>query len=173
MLSDLVEPGVLQTALRTVIVYTLTLAIVRVGSKRVMGKATAMDVVVAIMLGSIMSDGIDGKVPLLQIVVAGGVLFGMHWVLAMVAFHTNWLGPLVKGRRLLLIKDGTIQDEAMQRGHVTRKDLTQAIRENTAHTDPSKIRLAYLERDGQISVIPVVYKNWSALGFEEDRLCRA
>src|SRR6476620_5949730 len=99
MLSDLVEPGVLQTALRTVIVYTLTLAIVRVGSKRVMGKATAMDVVVAIMLGSIMSDGIDGKVPLLQIVVAGGVLFGMHWVLAMVAFHTNWLGPLVKGRR--------------------------------------------------------------------------
>jgi uncharacterized membrane protein YcaP (DUF421 family) len=29
----------------------------------------------------------------------------------------------------------------------------QAIREQAQHTDPSKIRLAYLERDGRISVV--------------------
>jgi uncharacterized membrane protein YcaP (DUF421 family) len=154
MLSDLAEAGAVQTALRTVMVYALTLAIVRLGSKRVMGKGTAMDMVVAIMLGSIMSDGIDGKVPLLLVVVAGGVLFGMHWVLALVTFRTNWLGPIVKGNRVLLIKQGSIQEEGMRQGNVTRNDLTQAIREKTKYTDPSQIRLAYLERDGQISVVP-------------------
>ena len=59
-----------QTALRTILIYGVTLIIVRLGSKRFLSKATAFDVIVAIMLGSVMSRGIDGSSPLLPTLVA-------------------------------------------------------------------------------------------------------
>jgi uncharacterized membrane protein YcaP (DUF421 family) len=69
-------------------------------------KASAFDVIVAIMLGSIMSGAITGGSPFLPTLVAGGMLVGLHWLLAVLAVQTNWMGPLVKGTRTLLIKDG-------------------------------------------------------------------
>ena len=53
--SDTGNIGVIETVLRTIIVYGFTLAIIRLGSKRFLSKATAFDVIVAIMLGSVMS----------------------------------------------------------------------------------------------------------------------
>jgi uncharacterized membrane protein YcaP (DUF421 family) len=55
---------------------------------------------------------------------------------------------------VLLIKDGEIQRQGMRRGSITHDDLTEALRIQTRQTDPAKIKLAYLERNGQISVIP-------------------
>jgi uncharacterized membrane protein YcaP (DUF421 family) len=143
-----------QTGLRTVLVYALTLALVRIANKRFLSEATAFDVVVAIMLGSIMSKAVDGSTPLHLALLAGAVLLGMHWVFGVLAFHTDWFGPLVKGERVLLIKDGEIQEEGMRRANVTLADLAQVLRLQTNGTDPSKVRLAYLERNGEISVVP-------------------
>lgn len=154
MLQDLWNGGAGETAFRAVIIYTFALVLVRLGSRRFLSKATAFDVVVAIMLGSIMSRGIDESSPLFTIMVAGTVLIGMHWLFAFLSYRTEWFGSIVKGGRLLLIEDGKIQEKGMRRGNITRHDLTQAIRRRTKQTDPSKIKLAYLERDGEISVIP-------------------
>jgi uncharacterized membrane protein YcaP (DUF421 family) len=85
--------------------------------------------------------------------VAGSVHLGLYWLLAVIAFHTYWFGPLIKGGRSLLIKDGEMQTEETRRVSVTPHDLAQAIREQMNHTDPAKIRLAYLERGGGISII--------------------
>jgi uncharacterized membrane protein YcaP (DUF421 family) len=152
--SDTGNIGPLGTALRAIIIYAFTLAIIRLGNKRFLSKATAFDVIVAIMLGSVMSRAIDGSAPLLMTLLAGAVLLGMHWVFAALAYKTNWFGSYVKGERVLLIEDGEVQREGMRRGSITDDDLTQAIRLKTNQTDPSKIKLAYLERDGQISAIP-------------------
>ena len=153
-MQSLLEGSAVQTALRTVIVFAFTLTLVRVASRRAMGKGSAFDFVVSIMLGSVMSRGIVGSTPLLPTLVAGSVLLGLHWLLAVVAFHTGWFGPLIKGGRVLLIKDGKVQTKEMQRVSVTPQDLMQAMREQTHHTDIAKIRLAYLERDGNISILP-------------------
>ena len=148
------ELGAVEMALRTVLVYVFTLLIVRVGSKRLLAKASAFDVIVAIMLGSIMSRAINGSGSLLATLVAGTVLLGLHWLLAVVAFHTDWLGSLVKGHRILLIEDGRVNHEGMRRGSITPKDLAQALRQQTGQTDPARVQRAYLERSGQISVVP-------------------
>src|SRR4051794_40699644 len=146
--------GIGGTALRTILVYAIALTIIRLGSKRFLSKASAFDVIVAIMLGSVMSRGIDGASPLLPTVIAGAVLVGMHWLFGVLAFHTGWFGPLVKGERVPLIEDGKIQPEGMRRGSITEHDLTQAVRMQTGQTDPAKVKFAYLERNGQISIIP-------------------
>src|SRR5690349_18199381 len=148
------ELGVVEIALRTVAVYVFTLAIVRLGSKRLLAKATAFDVIVAIMLGSIMSRAINGSGLLFPTLVAGTILIGLHWLFAVLAYHTDWLGSLVKGQRVLLIKDGHVAHEGVRRGSITTKDLEQALREQTGQTDPARVERAYLERSGKISVVP-------------------
>lgn len=147
--NDAGDIGAIGTVLRTIIVYGFTLAIIRLGSKRFLSKATAFDVIVAIMLGSVMSRAINGSTPFFATLLAGFVLLGMHWLFAILAYRTDWFGSYVKGERILLIKEGKIQRDGMRRGSITDDDLTQANQ-----TDPAKIKLAYLERGGQISVIP-------------------
>ena len=151
---DSSDIGAVATALRTVIIYAFTLAIIRFGNKRFLSKATAFDVIVAIMLGSVMSRGISGSSSLFTTFIAGAAFLGMHSLFALLAYKTDWFGSYVKGERVLLIEDGKIQREGMREGNITENDLKQAIRLNTDHADPSKIKTAYLERDGSISVIP-------------------
>ncbi len=146
--------GAIQIALRTILVYGSTLVLVRLGSKRFLSEATAFDVIVAIMLGSIMSRAVDGSSPFLPTLLTAGVLLGVHWLFALIAYHTEWFGNLVKGERVLLIEDGDVQRQGMRRGSITEADLEQALRIQTKQTDPAKVKRAYLERNGQISIIP-------------------
>jgi uncharacterized membrane protein YcaP (DUF421 family) len=143
-----------QTVLRTILIYGITLLIVRLGSRRFLSKATAFDVVVAIMLGSVMSRGIDGSDSFIVTVLAGVALVGTHWIIGLLAYHTGWFGPLVKGGRILLIKDGQVQKVGMRKASITQRDLTQAIRMQTDHRDHTRIKRAYLERNGEISILP-------------------
>jgi uncharacterized membrane protein YcaP (DUF421 family) len=150
--------GALQIALRTILVYVAALALVRLASKRFLSEATAFEVIVAIMLGSVMSRALDGSAPFLPTVLTAAVLLGLHWLFALLAFHTSWFGNLVKGERVLLIKDGEIQPEGMRRGSITEADLSQALRIQTNQTDPARVQRAYLERNGQISIVPLKHE---------------
>ena len=49
-----------QVALRAVLTFVVTVAVVRLGDKRLFGKGTAFDLVVSIMIGSVMSRAITG-----------------------------------------------------------------------------------------------------------------
>jgi uncharacterized membrane protein YcaP (DUF421 family) len=146
--------GVGGMALRTVIIYGFTLVLVRMGSRRFLGKASAFDFIVAIMLGAIMGRSINGSGPLLPTLVAGLVLVVLHWLLALLAFRTAWLGSIIKGTPILLIKEGEVQSEGMRRASITSDDLTGALRLQTNQDDPRKVQFAYLERSGRISVVP-------------------
>jgi uncharacterized membrane protein YcaP (DUF421 family) len=152
--SDVANVGALQMALRTIIIYAFTLAIVRLGSKRFLGQASAFDTIVGIMIGSVMSRAINGSAPLFPTLVAGVVFIGMHWLLAVLSFHIHWFGPLVKGNPVLLIREGQTQEQGMQRGGITKHDLTEALRQHTKENDLATIKFAYLERNGSISIIP-------------------
>ena len=143
-----------QMALRALLIYVLALSLVRIGSKRFLSQATAFDIIVAIMLGSILSRAINGSAPLLPTLLASGALVALHWVFAVLAYNTSFFGPLVKGEPRLLIKDGTVQEDQMRAAKLSEHDLEQALRAHSLQ-DPSRVRRAYLERDGSISIVPL------------------
>lgn len=151
---DVSDVNAMQMALRTMIIYAILLVLIRLGSKRFLSQATAFDVIVGIMLGSIMSRTINGSAPLVPTLLAGAVLIGLHWMLAFLASRTNWFGSAVKGEPVLLIKDGQIQQQGLRETGMSTHDLEQALRLQAQETDPAKIKLAYLERSGSVSVIP-------------------
>ncbi len=151
---DAKEVDALQMALRTALIYAFSLAVIRLGSKRFLSQASAFDVIVAIMIGSVMSRGINGGTGLIPTLAGGSVLVALHWLFAVLAYHMDWFGPLVKGRPVKLIEDGQVQEEAMRGSSLSKNDLEEALRLEGKKPDPSRVQLAYLERDGSISVIP-------------------
>src|SRR5690606_41879954 len=70
------EIEVTQMMLRAGVVYAATLLVVRLGSKRLMGRATAFDIILGIMIGSVMSRAINGSAGVGATLAAGDGLGG-------------------------------------------------------------------------------------------------
>jgi uncharacterized membrane protein YcaP (DUF421 family) len=152
--NDPQGPGAAAMALRTAIVYAFTLVLVRLGSRRLLAKPSAFDVIVAIMVGSIMSRAINGSAPFVPTLLAGVVLLFMHWMFAALAFRMHWLSAALKGTRIALVRDGAVLRDGMRRANITDDDLAEALRLQIHDDDPSQVHVAYMERSGNISVIP-------------------
>jgi uncharacterized membrane protein YcaP (DUF421 family) len=148
------DPDAASTALRTVIVYTFSLAIVRLGSRRLLSKPSAFDVIVAIMVGSIMSRAINGTAPFVPTLIGGAILVFLHWAFAAAAFRVHWISATVKGTRIPLIRDGKVLQDGVRRAQISEDDLAEALRLQIHDDDLSKVAVAYMERSGEISVIP-------------------
>lgn len=152
--SDAQAPDTASMVLRTVLVYAFTLLVVRLGSRRLLSKPSAFDVIVAIMVGSIMSRAINGSAPFVPTLAAGAVLLFLHWVFAAAAFRVHWISAMVKGTRIPLIRDGKVVPDGVRRAQVSEDDLAEALRLRVQHDDVSKVGVAYMERSGEITVIP-------------------
>lgn len=142
-----------QAALRAIIIYLATLVMVRIGEKRFLGKSTAFDVVVGIILGSLVSSAINTVDTILPTIVAGFVVVVIHRLFAVVTFHSDPLDSFFKGDSHQLVDNGKIIWDAMRENSITREDLIEQLR-TVGHTDdPTSIQKAYFERSGEISVI--------------------
>lgn len=143
-----------QMMARGAIIYLVGLALVRVGEKRFLGKSTAFDVLLAIILGGLLSRAINGSAPFFPTLAASLLLVTLHWLFAALSFRSERFGRLVKGRERTLIRDGHIQWDEMRGGHISNGDLEAALRTQARVTSPDEVKEARLERSGEISVIP-------------------
>lgn len=146
--------NLLQVSLRAALVYLFSVLLVRFGNKRLMGRGSAFDLVVGIMLGSVLSRAITGQAPMLPTAAAGAVLILMHWLVGWLAFHADRMSPLIKGKPRNLIKDGKIDWIAMRKSHVGKRDLEEAMRMAGQMPDAVNVESAFVERNGSITVIP-------------------
>ena len=143
-----------QMLLRTVVVYAFTVLIVRWGEKRFFGKNTAFDLVLSIVLGSVISRAINGGAPFFSTLLASAGLVGLHRMLAVVAFRSDRVGDWIKGQARVLVRDGEVDWDGMEKSHLTEHDLLGALRLQGQIGDVSKVNVARLERSGDVSVVP-------------------
>jgi uncharacterized membrane protein YcaP (DUF421 family) len=146
------EIKVMQMALRAVVVYAITVMIVRLGKKRFMGRATAFDVILGIMLGSIVSRAITGNAPFFGALAAGTVLLLMHWLISAIALRFHGFGWAVKGGSVVLVRNGEFDWDMMRKTHITEHDLWEDLRSKGV-SDITQVAEARLERSGELSVI--------------------
>ena len=145
--------GVSQMSLRALIVFVIAVSIVRMGDGRFMGRSSAMDVMLAIVFGSVVSRGITGTAPFFPTLAASVTLVAVHWLISAIAFRSSKFGWLFKGRNYFLADRGTINWNEMRKSHISENDLKEAIRQHGHPDDVSKVESAYLERDGSISIV--------------------
>jgi uncharacterized membrane protein YcaP (DUF421 family) len=143
--------AVWQVFLKAIIIYLVTLVMVRVGEKRFMGRSTACDVVLGVILGSVVSRAINGSAKVVETVIAGFTLVFAHSIIAELTFRSERLGNLVKGHSRRLAKDGEIDWAKMHTSHIASSDLVGALRLH-AHTEKvENVDEVHLERNGDIS----------------------
>lgn len=142
-----------QVSLRALAIYIAALLMVRIGEKRFLGKNTAFDVILGIILGSVVSRAINGSASLFITILAGFILVSAHWVFSAIAFRSDRFGTLIKGSKRQLIRDGEIQWKEMQKSNISKEDLMSQVRSEANQEDLASINKAYLERSGNISLI--------------------
>ena len=143
----------LQISLRGIIVFLATLIMVRLGHKRPLAQKTPFDAILLVILASVLSRAINGSAAFFATLGGGVVLVLLHRLFAYLAFYSHRFGTLVKGRADVIVRDGECDFPMMRRNHVSMHDLDEDMR-LSAHTDElSGIRVARVERSGDISFI--------------------
>ena len=142
-----------QTSLRALVVFLVATAMIRLGNKRFIGKSTAMDVMLGIVFGSVVSRGISGTAPFFPTLAAGATLIAAHWLVSAIGFRSHAFGMLFKGHETLLVRDGQIDRAAMKKSHITEHDLEEALRVHGKPPNVHEIKMAHLERNGDISIL--------------------
>lgn len=146
------QPNIWQMGLRAAIIYVAALMMVRiVGDRRFIGKYAAFDVILAIILGSTLSRGINGTSAFFQTIFAGFILVIMHSLFSTIASHHTKFENTIKGKKRVLIKNGQLCSKTMQASHVTKEDLASTLRLQGQVDRLDRVEWAYLERNGDIS----------------------
>ena len=150
------EPGrltFLQISLRGAIVFVATLVMVRLGHKRSLARATAFDAVLIIILASVLSRAINGSAAFFPTLGGSLVLVLIHRSLAFMAYYSHRFGVLIKGRPDVILENGQVIRGNMRRNHISSHDLEEDLRLRAATDALDKIRIARVERSGDISFI--------------------
>jgi uncharacterized membrane protein YcaP (DUF421 family) len=143
----------LQVSLRGIIVFFATLITIRIGHKRSLAQRTPFDAVLLVILASVLSRAINGSAPFFATIGGGVVLVIVHRLFAHLAYYSHGFGILVKGKPDVIVRDGERDTSMMRRNHVSVHDLDEDMRLNAHSDDLSKIRVARVERSGDISFI--------------------
>jgi uncharacterized membrane protein YcaP (DUF421 family) len=142
-------------SLRGIVVFIFSLAMVRLADKRFMAKLSAFDAILGFVLASMMARTINGSSPFFPTLGGGFVLVALHRLLNMLSYRWGRFGDLIKGCEVVLVQEGKMLRNKMQRTSISERDLLEETRINGQVEDISAIHKATLERSGHISVIPV------------------
>lgn len=142
-----------QISLRGIIVFLATLMMVRFGTKRSLARKTPFDAILLVILAAVLSRAINGSAPFLATIGGGVVLVLLHRFFAHLAYRSHRFGILVKGSPDTIVRNGECTLRMMRRNHVSMHDLEEDMRLHAHIDDLSKIRLARVERSGDISFI--------------------
>lgn len=142
----------LQVVLRAVLIFFVSLCIVRIADKRFFAKKTAFDLILGFILASMMARAINGSEQLGPTIAAGFALALLHRWMGWLACKWPQVGGWIKGHSQTLLKDGEIDRKQLRRHHIGYDDLLEELRLNGVE-EPNEARLARLERSGEISVI--------------------
>ena len=142
-----------QMAMRSFVMFFIALILIRVSGMRSFGSKSALDNIIVIMLGAILSRAVVGASAFLPTVAAGVSLCITHRLLAMLCTRFHYISDLLKGTDRLLYKDGELLKKNMLRADVTQGDLEAGIRLAGNVNSLEEIKEVRMERTGQISVV--------------------
>jgi uncharacterized membrane protein YcaP (DUF421 family) len=142
-----------QMAVRAVLVFFITLATVRLGSKRFLSSMSAFDAIVGFILASVLARAVNGSASFFPTLGTGIVLIMLHRLCALLAYHFPAFEGIVKGHANILVRSGKPDRKVMCAHNITEADISEEMRLNGNITDLKEIEIATLERSGDISVV--------------------
>ena len=136
-------------------VYAAVLIGLRVMGKRQLGQMNVGDLVVILLIANAVQNAMVGSdVSLTGGVVAAITLLIVNFSLTQLLERNPFAERVIEGTPTLLIKDEAFAVTYVRREGLVREEVESAIREHGV-ADEHAVRVAYLEPDGTVSVIPM------------------
>lgn len=139
--------------LRTLLLFFLTLAAVRVTGKRSVGQLAPFDLTIVIMIGSIAALPLeDPEISIWAGIIPIIVLCVLEFILSTLSVRWRGLEKLTQGTSTPVVLNGQILYDNLKKERVSEADLHVILRQAGAER-VEDIALAVLEPTGQCSVI--------------------
>lgn len=142
-----------EIVIRGTVVYWLLFLIFRFILRRNIGSVTIADVLVLILIADASQNAMAGEY---RTVSEGALLIativGWNHTLDWASFRSPWVSRLVSPPPLLLVRHGKVLQRNLQQELITTDELLSKLREHGVE-DVSRVRKAYMEPDGSISVL--------------------
>src|SRR4051812_1117659 len=147
------ELAVGQIVIRGLIIFVFGLMLVRFGDRRSLAQKSGFDALFIVLIGSVISRAINGTGPFFKTLAASLALMLIHRLCAFASFRSHVLGKIIKGRNITIVRNGEPDRNAMKSSLVSPHDLEEDLRLSAKVEDLAEIRIARLERSGDISFI--------------------
>ncbi len=140
--------------LRSLIVYVFLLLLLRVSGKRQIGQLAPFDLVLLLVLSNAVQNSMNaGDNSLLGGLISAATLIFLNFLVGYVTFRSKKLENLIEGRPQLLIHNGILFSEVMNKSQLTHHELDAALRD-AGCASIEEVHSAILENNGIISVVP-------------------
>ncbi len=140
-------------AIRTILIYLLLILALRLSGKRQIGELQSIELVVTFLISDLAVIPIqDTGAPLLQALIPITVLISLELIFSVLMMKSNLLSTLINGNPVVVIRCGTIDQDAMRKLRLGVDDLTETLRQQGVF-DMSTVDCAIAETNGKISVL--------------------
>jgi uncharacterized membrane protein YcaP (DUF421 family) len=148
-----VHVSVPELILRGTLVYWLLFLIFRFILRRDVGAVGIADILLLVIVADAAQNAMAGGYDTFtEGAILVGTIVAWNWLLDFLSFHFAPVRRFASPSRLTLISRGVLQRRNLRREYITREELEEKLREQGIESF-SEVKAAYLEGDGQISVI--------------------
>lgn len=140
--------------IRTVVLYLILIAVIRLMGKRQIGEMEPAEFVVTMLVANLAAIPMqDGGIPLYSGLVPILTVLGVELVLSSLCMRSVWLRQVLCGKPVILIENGRILQNNLRRTRVTLDELTELLRAKDV-LSVQNVQYAILETNGNLSVFP-------------------
>lgn len=140
--------------IRTIILYILIIAGIRLMGKRQVGELEPSELVLSLIIADLASVPMqDYGIPLITGIIPILTLLSLTMILSVLTVKSVTFRTLLCGRPSIVIRNGMVDQREMARNRLTVDELLEELR-NKGYTDLSAVKYAILETNGQLSVLP-------------------
>jgi uncharacterized membrane protein YcaP (DUF421 family) len=139
---------------RGLLIYLFLLALLRLTGKRQVGQMAPFDLVLLLVLSNAVQNALNGGDNSLTAGLAtAALLVGLNYLLGVATFRNKRLEALVEGRPEVLIHNGRLFTDVLEREKLTQHEPNAALRA-AGCASVEEVGVAILENNGRISVLP-------------------
>jgi len=139
--------------IRTIILYLMLIAVIRLMGKRQLGEMEPAEFVVALLIADLASVPMqDLGIPLLSGIIPILTILGLELLLSVLTFRSIMVRKIFCGKPVILMEHGKILPENLIKTRITPDELSEQLRQKGV-ADLTTVQYAILETNGQVSVL--------------------
>lgn len=143
----------LEISARAIVMFFITLVMIRVSGMRSINKSNPFEAVIAILIGGILSRGVVGATPFLSTVISSVAILIVQKLLSRLSFYSRWVDKMSKGDQTLLYKDGRFIEENMKKSDITTMEIYEDLRLKCHLKSLESVEEIFMEKKGEVSFI--------------------